>query len=100
MAHGVHLTHDERKQLAEARTGVACCPLSNTFFAGGVFPLRRAQLEGLRVGFGTDVAGGYSPSLLVGGCRHSVYSSQWLSSRSTESGTDSYKVDYKIAFWT
>jgi cytosine/adenosine deaminase-related metal-dependent hydrolase len=25
-------------------TGLACCPLSNFYFSGGAFPLRRAQV--------------------------------------------------------
>ena len=78
MAHGVHLTPSELRVLSRSRTGIACCPLSNTFFAAGEFPLRFAQEQGLRVGLGTDVAGGYSPSLLVGGCRHAVYASKVL----------------------
>jgi len=64
MAHGVHLRPDEVELLVTRGSGVACCPLSNFFFAGGELPLKQVQAAGLRVGLGTDVAGGYSPSML------------------------------------
>ena len=35
------------------------------------YVVRRAQSLGVPVGLGTDVAGGYSPSMLVS-CRHAV----------------------------
>jgi guanine deaminase len=95
MAHAVHLTVEERALLAETRTGVACCPLSNFFFANGDFPLVRSQEAGVRVGLGTDVAGGYSPSLLTP-CRHAVTASKVLS----RADGNAVEVDYKRAFWT
>jgi guanine deaminase len=64
MAHAVHLTGGELALVAARKTGIACCPLSNIFFANGEFPLRQSQRAGARVGLGTDVAGGYSPSML------------------------------------
>ena len=98
MAHGVHLATNELRLCAARRAGIACCPLSNTFFADGAFPLVQAQEAGVRVGLGTDVAGGYSPSLLVGGVRHAVYASKALQALAAREGA--VEVDYRRAFWT
>ena len=53
-----------------------------------------AQRHNVRVGLGTDVAGGYSPSLLVN-CRHAVLSSKLLARKDA-----SVEIDFKRAFWT
>ena len=58
MAHAVHLTPAELKRVVALRTGVACCPLSNIFFANGAFPLRRAQAAGYAPFGGVSCAGG------------------------------------------
>ena len=42
---------------------MAHCPASNTNIASGIAPVRRFLDEGLRVGLGSDVAGGHSTSL-------------------------------------
>lgn len=64
MAHGVHLSDDCCDLMKRRGSAVAHCPLSNFFFAGGA-PLQcRLLLErNNKVGLGTDVAGGYSPSM-------------------------------------
>ncbi|MFZ4812491.1 MAG: amidohydrolase family protein, partial [Ilumatobacteraceae bacterium] len=64
LAHGNHIGDDDFATIAEASAGVACCPLSNAYFANGVFPIARARRAGVRVGLGTDVAGGAEPGLL------------------------------------
>ena len=96
MAHGVHLSDAEMDRVAAANAGIACCALSNYFFAHGAFRVREAQRRHVRVGLGTDIAGGYSPSLLVAG-RHAVTASKVLSwSAPTASEVE---IDYKHAFW-
>lgn len=64
LAHGDHLGDDDLRLLAERGAGVAHCPLSNAYFANAVFPARRALDTGVRVGLGTDIAGGAQPGLL------------------------------------
>jgi guanine deaminase len=64
LAHGGHLTSDDFATLARVGAGVAHCPLSNAYFGNAVFPVRRALAAGVRVGLGTDIAGGASPGLL------------------------------------
>lgn len=64
LAHGDHLSATDFGVLRARGAGVAHCPLSNAYFANAVFPARRALDAGVRVGLGTDVAGGASPSLI------------------------------------
>ncbi|KAL7420580.1 hypothetical protein Q5752_004531 [Cryptotrichosporon argae] len=42
---------------------LAHCPLSNAYFSDAVFPLREALDADLKVGLGSDIAGGYALSL-------------------------------------
>ncbi len=64
LAHGDHLGVDDLATIGSAGAGVAHCPLSNSYFANAVFPARRALDQGVRVGLGSDVAGGSRPGLL------------------------------------
>ena len=80
MAHGVHLSDDDTKLLRQQKSAIAHCPLSNFFFAGGVCPCRDLMVKGNRVGLGTDVAGGYSPSMMHS-ARTAVLASQSLHSQ-------------------
>jgi len=64
MAHCVHLKDEELRLLAERRTSVAHCPNSNFSLTSGVLNVRKVQSFGIVVGLGTDVSGGYSPSML------------------------------------
>lgn len=63
MAHCVLSGEEEIAMLRERGVWVAHCPASNTNIASGIAPVRRFLDEGLRVGLGSDVAGGHSTSL-------------------------------------
>ncbi len=63
LAHGVLLSPGDMALIGERRAAVAHCPLSNVYFSNAVFPLRAALEKGLRVGLGTDIAGGPSSSM-------------------------------------
>ena len=63
LAHGVHLTDRELARLVETDTRIAHCPASNLFLASGIMPLSRFREAGLRIGLGSDVAGGPDPSI-------------------------------------
>jgi guanine deaminase len=65
LAHAIHLSDRELARLVETDTRVAHCPSSNLFLASGIMPLARYRETGLRVGLGSDVAGGPDPSLFV-----------------------------------
>ena len=77
LAHGAHLTEQDIRVAAAAGAGVAHCPISNSYFANATFPLARALESGLRVGLGSDVAGG-SQSNLFRQCEHAVTVSRML----------------------
>jgi guanine deaminase len=94
LAHATHLGDDDRRLLAGRGAGVAHCPLSNVYFADRPFAARRALDAGVRVGLGTDVAGGPSASLL-GQCGHAVAASQ----RRVDAGEQGDRIDTTTAFW-
>lgn len=64
MAHCVHCNPVERDVLKSAGAGVVHCASSNFMLKSGVLNLRRMLNEGMKVGLGTDIAGGYSSSML------------------------------------
>ncbi|MFN3218284.1 MAG: amidohydrolase family protein [Acidimicrobiales bacterium] len=57
--------------------GIAHCPVSNAYFGNAVFGARRALDAGVRVGLGSDVAGGAVAGLLAQ-CHAAVTSSRML----------------------
>ena len=65
LAHCVHLSADERKLLKKRESKISHCPVSNTSISSGLCPVRTLLDDGLVVGLGTDISGGYSPSILV-----------------------------------
>eukprot|EP00927_Polykrikos_kofoidii_P061029 TRINITY_DN55919_c0_g1_i1.p1 TRINITY_DN55919_c0_g1~~TRINITY_DN55919_c0_g1_i1.p1 ORF type:complete len:500 (+),score=90.82 TRINITY_DN55919_c0_g1_i1:152-1651(+) len=64
MAHCIYLEERERALLAGTGTGVSHCANSNFTLGSGICGVRGLLEGGIRVGLGTDVAGGYSPSML------------------------------------
>eukprot|EP00128_Syssomonas_multiformis_P000886 Colp12_sorted_trinity150504_noHs@21336 len=64
MAHCIHLDDEEIQLMKERRAGIAHCPNSNFTLKSGVMDVRRLLDVGIKVGLGTDVSGGYSPSML------------------------------------
>lgn len=64
LAHGVHLTKEELVLIHSRGSKVAHCPASNSALGSGLAPVRFMLDQGVTVGLGTDVAGGYSPSIL------------------------------------
>ncbi len=104
LAHGNFLSNGNLETIRTRGAGIAHCPLSNHYFSNAVFPLRRALEKGVRVGLGTDIAGGPSAS--------SFDSMRWTvaSSRALQDGVDAAKapggrgvaasaVDWKTAFY-
>lgn len=63
MAHGIYLSDAELRILKKMRTAIAHCPTSNRFLNSGIMPFRKYRTAGLKMGLGTDVAGGYSLSM-------------------------------------
>lgn len=63
MAHCVYSEGEEAALLKEQGVLVAHCPASNANLASGIAPVRRFLRDGLRVGLGSDVAGGTHTSI-------------------------------------
>lgn len=64
LAHAVHLTEGEAELLAARSTKVSHCPCSNSSLTSGAARVRWLWNRGIEVGLGTDMSGGYSPSIL------------------------------------
>jgi guanine deaminase len=64
MAHCVHSGDEEIALMRENGVWVAHCPQSNTNLSSGIAPVRKFLDAGLRVGLGSDVAGGSDSSIL------------------------------------
>ena len=65
LAHACHLSRDEIALVREREAKISHCPVSNTFIGSGICPVRELLEEGIDVGLGTDISGGWSPSVLV-----------------------------------
>lgn len=77
MAHGTQLTDGDMQLLRQQQTAIAHCPISNIYFGNGVLPVRHLLTMGNRVGLGSDISGGYTPSLYHN-IRQAVKSSRML----------------------
>ena len=63
MAHCVYSSPEEVQRMLDNGVCIAHCPGSNMNIASGIAPVRRYLEQGLRIGLGTDVAGGDSESV-------------------------------------
>lgn len=63
-AHGIHLTDDEFKLLADKNAAIAFCPTSNLFLGSGLLNFNHACLANVRLTLGTDIGAGTSFSML------------------------------------
>lgn len=65
LAHAIHLSPEERALIKHRGSKISHCPVSNSCLSSGLCPVRQFLDEGIEVGLGTDVSGGYSPSVLL-----------------------------------
>jgi len=63
LGHGVWLSDDDRRLLAERHAVIAHCPTANTFLRSGTMDLAASLAAGVRTALGSDVAGGPDPSM-------------------------------------
>ena len=63
MAHCVHSTEEEMELMAKQNVFIAHCPQSNTNLSSGVAPIRKYLDMGIKMGLGSDVAGGFDLSI-------------------------------------
>ncbi|REB05571.1 guanine deaminase [Sporosarcina sp. BI001-red] len=77
MAHSNFLSDDDAKLFAETGSAIAHCPVSNAYFANSVIPIAKFASMGVDIGLGSDISGGFSPSL-YDNSRQAVMSSRML----------------------
>lgn len=65
LAHCIHLTESEAKLIKSRKSGISHCPVSNSSLTSGECRVRWLLDQGLKVGLGTDVSGGYTSSILA-----------------------------------
>ncbi|HAT54454.1 MAG TPA: guanine deaminase [Lactobacillus sp.] len=81
LAHGTQLDETDLQQISNAHAAIAHCPISNIYFGDGIFTAARAHRYQIDVGLGTDIAGGFSPSLYRN-IQQSIMSSRQLPNQS------------------
>jgi guanine deaminase len=77
LAHAIHLSAEERKLIKQRGSKISHCPASNTALTSGCCPVRELLNEGITIGLGTDVSGGFSPSILEE-ARHAIWTSRFV----------------------
>ncbi|KAI0648128.1 Metallo-dependent hydrolase [Trametes meyenii] len=102
-AHCTFLSTEDLGRLAATGTAVAHCPLSNAYFSAAPFRLREALAAEVRVGLGTDIAGGYSIDIM-NAMRHAVAVSRMREGERIRAGegegnSHPLSVDWKEALY-
>ncbi|NXL39358.1 GUAD deaminase, partial [Glaucidium brasilianum] len=64
MAHACYLSEEELKLFSLRGAAISHCPNSNFSLRSGVLNVRKVLKHNVKLGLGTDVAGGYSASML------------------------------------
>lgn len=77
MAHCNFLSEEDADLFANTGTAIGHCPISNAYFANSVIPIARWMDKGVDIGLGSDLSGGFSPSLFDN-ARQAVISSRML----------------------
>lgn len=64
LGHCVKITESDYDLVSLNRSGIAHCPTSNTSVGSGEAQVRKMLDRGIKVGLGTDISAGFSPSIL------------------------------------
>uniref|UniRef100_A0AAY4CY08 Guanine deaminase n=1 Tax=Denticeps clupeoides TaxID=299321 RepID=A0AAY4CY08_9TELE len=64
MAHACYLSDKELEIFHKTGASIAHCPNSNISLCSGMLDVSRVMKHKVKIGLGTDVAGGYAPSML------------------------------------
>ncbi|NXW24772.1 GUAD deaminase, partial [Circaetus pectoralis] len=64
MAHACHLSEEELKLFSLRGAAISHCPSSNFSLCSGILNVQMVLKHNVKLGLGTDVAGGYSASML------------------------------------
>ncbi|XP_073399835.1 guanine deaminase [Dendrobates tinctorius] len=87
MAHGCYLTTEELNVFRECGAAISHCPNSNISLCSGHLDVRNALNHRVKIGLGTDIAGGYSISLLDA-IRKAIETSKILFMERSKDGQD------------
>ncbi len=104
LAHCGHVDRADLATIGGVGAGIAHCPLSNAYFGDAVFAARRALDDRVRVGLGSDLAGGFAVGLLRQ-CSMAITSSRLLASGTNAAldadrrGVAGSEIDAVAAFW-
>ncbi len=104
LAHCDFVSDADMELIGGRGAAIAHCPLSNAYFGNAVLPARRALDAGIRVGLGTDIAGGARAGVLQQ-CHDAVTVSRLLTDGvdsalpSTRRGVPGSAIDTVTAFW-
>ena len=92
LAHGIYVNTHDAALLRRFNAGISHCPLSNFYFAGGMLRTKYLTFhKEIKVGIGTDIAGGYSPSMWHA-CRCTVMTSRALWQLQYHSGKNDIQI--------
>ena len=64
LGHGIHLTDQDRRLLAESGSIVAHCPTANSFLRSGTMNRAALLASGVRLAIGSDIGAGYERSMV------------------------------------
>ena len=93
LAHAIYLSAEERSLLKARDTKISHCPVSNSALESGICPVRILLDEGITVGLGTDVSGGYSPSILEAVRHACLVSRLWTPPGGKRTGRETIGVE-------
>ncbi|XP_041642628.1 guanine deaminase [Cheilinus undulatus] len=96
MAHGCHLTDEELTVFRETGASLSHCPNSNISLCSGILDVRNVLKHKVKLGLGTDVAGGYSASMLDA-IRRALDSSKVLTIQDPDYETLTFEEVFRLA---
>ncbi|KAM3610968.1 uncharacterized protein V6R79_011409 [Siganus canaliculatus] len=96
MAHGCYLSDEELDLFRKTGASLSHCPNSNISLCSGILNVRNVLNHKVKLGLGTDVAGGYSASMLDA-VRKALDSSKILTIQDPEHKTLTFEEVFRLA---
>ncbi|XP_076126625.1 guanine deaminase [Alosa pseudoharengus] len=96
MAHGCYLSDAELQVFHDTGASISHCPNSNISLCSGMLDVRNALNHKVKVGLGTDVGGGYSPSIL-NAIRRTLMTSKALTIQNPSHQTLTFEEVFRLA---
>ncbi|XP_033947352.1 guanine deaminase [Pseudochaenichthys georgianus] len=96
MAHGCYLSDEELALFRQTGASLSHCPNSNISLCSGMLNVRNVLKHNVKLGLGTDVAGGYSASMLDA-VRRTLDMSKVLTIQDPEYDTLTFEEVFRLA---